>query len=321
MNHPANPSPPDPLSGGRSAFSGANPRPFVVWLTGVSGAGKSTLASLLKLQLDALGHRTYLLDGDTLREGLNRDLGFSDADRRENIRRTAEVARLMTDAGFIVIAALISPFADARAQARARFAPGTFVEVFVDVALEVAEARDPKGAVRVGVTRNHPAIHRHRLAVRATGVARSTREDGGGEPRRLHGRDHAAIAVVGRARTASIDSPPLRRARATHRLRLAPQPGRPVIHGSGYTSIPSSSAAFASCAQAMHATHKKAGQLPSSCPAFYFNRQKPRLLSARPSSACCPTAARARASTAHRAQPARRQRRSPPARSRSGTAG
>ncbi|HDR8955649.1 adenylyl-sulfate kinase [Burkholderia vietnamiensis] len=145
MNHPANPSPPDPLSGGRSAFSGANPRPFVVWLTGVSGAGKSTLASLLKLQLDALGHRTYLLDGDTLREGLNRDLGFSDADRRENIRRTAEVARLMTDAGFIVIAALISPFADARAQARARFAPGTFVEVFVNVALEVAEARDPKG--------------------------------------------------------------------------------------------------------------------------------------------------------------------------------
>ncbi|HDR9159390.1 adenylyl-sulfate kinase [Burkholderia vietnamiensis] len=145
MNHPANPSPPDPLSGGRNAFSGANPRPFVVWLTGVSGAGKSTLASLLKLQLDALGHRTYLLDGDTLREGLNRDLGFSDADRRENIRRTAEVARLMTDAGFIVIAALISPFADARAQARARFAPGTFVEVFVDVALEVAEARDPKG--------------------------------------------------------------------------------------------------------------------------------------------------------------------------------
>ncbi|CAG9208477.1 adenylyl-sulfate kinase [Burkholderia vietnamiensis] len=145
MNHPANPSPPDPLSGGRSAFSDANPRPFVVWLTGVSGAGKSTLASLLKLQLDALGHRTYLLDGDTLREGLNRDLGFSDADRRENIRRTAEVARLMTDAGFIVIAALISPFADARAQARARFAPGTFVEVFVNVALEVAEARDPKG--------------------------------------------------------------------------------------------------------------------------------------------------------------------------------
>ncbi|HDR9083452.1 TPA: adenylyl-sulfate kinase [Burkholderia vietnamiensis] len=145
MNHPANPSPPDPLSGGCSALSGPNPRPFVVWLTGVSGAGKSTLASLLKLQLDALGHRTYLLDGDTLREGLNRDLGFSDADRRENIRRTAEVARLMTDAGFIVIAALISPFADARAQARARFAPGTFVEVFVDVALEVAEARDPKG--------------------------------------------------------------------------------------------------------------------------------------------------------------------------------
>ncbi len=118
---------------------------FVVWLTGVSGAGKSTLANLLKQQFDARGLRTYLLDGDTLREGLNQDLGFSDADRRENIRRTAEVARLMMDAGFIVIAALISPFQDARAKARSRFAPGTFIEVFVDVALEVAEARDPKG--------------------------------------------------------------------------------------------------------------------------------------------------------------------------------
>ncbi|RQT14723.1 adenylyl-sulfate kinase [Burkholderia contaminans] len=118
---------------------------FVVWLTGVSGAGKSTLANLLKEQLDARGLRTYLLDGDVLREGLNQDLGFSDADRHENIRRTAEVARLMVDAGLIVIAALISPFQEARAKARARFAAGTFFEVFVDVSLDVAEARDPKG--------------------------------------------------------------------------------------------------------------------------------------------------------------------------------
>ncbi|WP_175811752.1 adenylyl-sulfate kinase [Burkholderia contaminans] len=118
---------------------------FVVWLTGVSGAGKSTLANLLKEQLDARGLRTYLLDGDVLREGLNQDLGFSDADRHENIRRTAEVARLMVDAGLIVIAALISPFQEARAKARARFAAGTFLEVFVDVSLDVAEARDPKG--------------------------------------------------------------------------------------------------------------------------------------------------------------------------------
>nr|WP_256978215.1 adenylyl-sulfate kinase [Burkholderia sp. HI2500] len=118
---------------------------FVVWLTGVSGAGKSTLANLLKEQLDARGLRTYLLDGDVLREGLNQDLGFSDADRHENIRRTAEVARLMMDAGLIVIAALISPFHEARAKARERFTAGTFIEVFVDVSLEVAEARDPKG--------------------------------------------------------------------------------------------------------------------------------------------------------------------------------
>ncbi|EMN1927834.1 adenylyl-sulfate kinase [Burkholderia ambifaria] len=142
LKHPL----PIKLSGSQSARSGMKQnKVFVVWLTGVSGAGKSTLANLLKQQLDARGLRTYLLDGDTLRDGLNQDLGFSDADRRENIRRTAEVARLMMDAGFIVIAALISPFRDARSRARARFAPGTFIEVFVDVALEVAEARDPKG--------------------------------------------------------------------------------------------------------------------------------------------------------------------------------
>ncbi|OXI48081.1 adenylyl-sulfate kinase [Burkholderia aenigmatica] len=137
---------PAALSGSQSILPRVKQnRAFVVWLTGVSGAGKSTLANLLKEQLDARGLRTYLLDGDILREGLNQDLGFSDADRHENIRRTAEVARLMVDAGLIVIAALISPFEDARAKARARFAAGTFIEVFVDVSLDVAEARDPKG--------------------------------------------------------------------------------------------------------------------------------------------------------------------------------
>ncbi|NHV27429.1 adenylyl-sulfate kinase [Burkholderia sp. D-99] len=130
----------------QSARPGAKQdRAFVVWLTGISGAGKSTLATLLQEQLDARGLRTYLLDADRLREGLNRDLGFSDADRHENIRRTAEVARLLVDAGFVVIAALISPFQEARTKARARFTAGTFIEVFVDAALEVAEARDPKG--------------------------------------------------------------------------------------------------------------------------------------------------------------------------------
>ncbi|ELW9526865.1 adenylyl-sulfate kinase [Burkholderia cenocepacia] len=134
------------LTGNQSVLSSTKQdHAFVVWLTGVSGAGKSTLSNLLKEQLDARGLRTFLLDGDQLREGLNQDLGFSDADRHENIRRTAEVARLMVDAGLVVIVALISPFQEARAKARARFPQGMFFEVFVDVALDVAEARDPKG--------------------------------------------------------------------------------------------------------------------------------------------------------------------------------
>jgi adenylylsulfate kinase len=120
-------------------------RPFVVWLTGVSGAGKSTLANLLEQALHEKGFHTYLLDGDSLRQGLNSGLGFSEADRRENIRRTAEVARLMVDAGLVVIAAVISPFRDARANARALFEADDFIEVFVDAPLEVTEARDPKG--------------------------------------------------------------------------------------------------------------------------------------------------------------------------------
>ncbi|RQS87811.1 adenylyl-sulfate kinase [Burkholderia contaminans] len=138
-------SPATPTNGRSTSPDGKQDRAFVVWLTGISGAGKSTLATLLQEHLDDRGLRTYLLDADRLREGLNRDLGFSDADRHENIRRTAEVARLLVDAGFVVIAALISPFQEARAKARARFAAGTFIEVFVDAALEVAEARDPKG--------------------------------------------------------------------------------------------------------------------------------------------------------------------------------
>lgn len=120
-------------------------RAFVVWLTGLSGAGKSTLANLLEQTLHACGLHTYLLDGDNLRQGLNRDLGFSEADRCENIRRTAEVAKLMVDAGLTVITATISPFRAARDAARAQFDAEEFIEVFVDVPLDVAEARDPKG--------------------------------------------------------------------------------------------------------------------------------------------------------------------------------
>jgi bifunctional enzyme CysN/CysC len=120
-------------------------RPRCVWLTGYSGAGKSTIANALERRLHAGGHHTYLLDGDNVRHGLNRDLGFTEADRVENIRRVAEVARLMVDAGLIVIVSLISPFRAERRMARALFAPGEFVEVHVATPLEECERRDPKG--------------------------------------------------------------------------------------------------------------------------------------------------------------------------------
>ncbi|WDS35795.1 sulfate adenylyltransferase subunit CysN [Pseudoxanthomonas sp.] len=119
--------------------------PRVLWFTGLSGAGKSTVANLVDKRLHALGHHTFILDGDNVRHGLNRDLGFTDEDRVENIRRVAEVARLMTDAGLIVLVSFISPFRAERQMARERFAPGEFIEVFVDVPLAVAEARDVKG--------------------------------------------------------------------------------------------------------------------------------------------------------------------------------
>lgn len=120
-------------------------RAFVVWMTGISGAGKSTLANLLEQSLHARGLHTALLDGDSLRLGLNSDLGFSDSDRGENIRRAAEVAKLMVNAGLIVIVATISPIRAARESARALFGANEFFEVFVDAPIEVAEARDVKG--------------------------------------------------------------------------------------------------------------------------------------------------------------------------------
>lgn len=123
-------------------------RPLVVWFTGMSGAGKSTLARLLDKELYARGFHTVLLDGDDLRLGLNNDLGFSDASRHENIRRAAEVARLMVDAGLIAIASFISPFRADRDAARALFASGQFFEVHVDAAIDVVEARDVKGLYR-----------------------------------------------------------------------------------------------------------------------------------------------------------------------------
>ncbi len=120
-------------------------RPAVVWFTGLSGAGKSTVANLVEAQLHARGVHTMLLDGDNVRHGLNHDLGFTDADRVENIRRVGEVARLMADAGLVVLVSFISPFRPERQLARDLAGEGRFVEVFVDATLEVAESRDPKG--------------------------------------------------------------------------------------------------------------------------------------------------------------------------------
>ncbi len=130
----------------RAKIKGQQPR--VLWFTGLSGAGKSTVANLVDKRLHALGYHTFILDGDNVRHGLNRDLGFTDEDRVENVRRVAEVARLMVDAGLIVLVSFISPFRAERRMARDLFADGEFMEVFVDVPLAVAEERDVKGLYR-----------------------------------------------------------------------------------------------------------------------------------------------------------------------------
>nr|WP_041797239.1 sulfate adenylyltransferase subunit CysN [Pararhodospirillum photometricum] len=135
-----------PMKVDKTARARANgQQPVVIWFTGLSGAGKSTVADLVEQRLHALGRRTMSLDGDAVRHGLNRDLGFDDADRTENIRRVAEVAKLMTEAGLITLVSFISPFREDRRLARGLMGPGEFIEVFVDAPLAVCEARDPKG--------------------------------------------------------------------------------------------------------------------------------------------------------------------------------
>jgi bifunctional enzyme CysN/CysC len=178
--------------------------PFVLWLTGLPAAGKTALANVLEKELHRLGRHTYLLDGENIRQGLSKDLGFTDADRVENIRRVAEVSRLMVEAGLIVIVAFISPFRNERRMARTLLGPGEFVEVFVDAPLEIAEERDPKGLyakARRGELRNftgidspyeepeEPEIHVHTAATSpqecAAGVLATLRERGLLSPARV----------------------------------------------------------------------------------------------------------------------------------------
>ncbi|MGQ5700482.1 sulfate adenylyltransferase subunit CysN [Sandaracinobacteroides sp. A072] len=143
----------------RAAMNGQ--KPMLLWFTGLSGAGKSTIANLVEKKLTAMGRRTYLLDGDNVRHGLNRDLGFTEADRVENIRRIAEVGKLMVDAGLIVLTAFISPFRAERRMARALMEADEFVEIFIDTPIEDAERRDVKGLyarARAGEIRNFTGI-------------------------------------------------------------------------------------------------------------------------------------------------------------------
>jgi bifunctional enzyme CysN/CysC len=135
-----------PLAVGKKDRAGLkSQKPCIVWFTGLSGAGKSTIADLAEKKLLAFGRHTMLLDGDNVRHGLNRDLGFTDADRVENIRRVGEVAKLMTEAGLIVLCSFISPFRAERRMVRELTAPTAFLEIFVDTPLDECIRRDPKG--------------------------------------------------------------------------------------------------------------------------------------------------------------------------------
>jgi adenylylsulfate kinase len=136
-------------------------QPFCIWLTGLSGSGKSTIANALDASLHKANVKTFLLDGDNVRHGLNKDLGMTESDRAENIRRVGEVAKLMLDAGLIVICAFISPYKRDRQMVRSMFEHGEFIEVYVETPLSICEARDPKGLykkARQGIIKNFTGI-------------------------------------------------------------------------------------------------------------------------------------------------------------------
>ncbi len=164
-------------------------RAAILWFTGLSGSGKSTIANIVERELHAHGAHTYMLDGDNVRHGLNRDLGFTDADRVENIRRVGEVARLFVDAGAVVLCSFISPFRAERRMVRELVGGGEFIEIFVDTPLEDCKQRDPKGLYARAHGGQDQELHRHRLALRAAGERRDHRryQQGlGGGCRRAH---------------------------------------------------------------------------------------------------------------------------------------
>jgi adenylyl-sulfate kinase len=136
-------------------------QPCILWFTGLSGAGKSTVASAVELKLYQMGHHTYLLDGDNVRHGINKDLGFADNDRVENIRRIGEIAKLFVDSGLIALTAFISPFRSDRAMVRELVGKKEFIEIHIDTPLDVCEGRDPKGLykkAREGTIKNFTGI-------------------------------------------------------------------------------------------------------------------------------------------------------------------
>ncbi len=177
-------------------------KPAVLWFTGLSGAGKSTIANLVEQKLHARGVHTALLDGDNVRHGLNKDLGFTAADRVENIRRVAEVARLMTDAGLIVLTSFISPFRAERRLAREIAAPGEFLEVFVDTPLDDGDRARPQGPLQAGAGRRDQELHRRRPALRGAGGAGTAARHGQGERRGLRRRGDRAAGGAGADREA-----------------------------------------------------------------------------------------------------------------------